>query len=313
VLRATGRLLWVWQAGGLQALSRRWKLTWLLPKTIRELEPATPTIRRQFSDALIAAIERPRDGGVRHRVLMLTGCMQDLMFSDVNRATVDVLLANGCEVHTPPVQYCCGSLHVHNGDPTTARLLARRQLDGIDPGKFDAIISNAGGCGSHLRHYDHLLAADPDYAPRAAEWTRKLRDIHEWLVEIGFRTPVAKNSGTREKITYHESCHLCHGQKVSRQPREILRALPNVELVECAEATWCCGSAGIYNITQPATAAWLQQRKVAHVQATGASIVATANPGCHLQLENGLGMTGDHATTVVHPVVLLAAAYRAER
>lgn len=314
-LRFVGRLLWLYQVSGCQTVARRLKLTRLLPRSIRELEPATPTIRRSFSAELIAPVEMPKDGPVRHRVLVLTGCMQDLMFSDVNRATVDVLLANGCEVHTPPVQFCCGSLHAHNGDSATAKLLARRQLDAIDPFAFDAIISNAGGCGSHLRHYGHLLADEPAYAERAAEWTRKVRDIHEWLVERGFRVPTAsRETAAPVVITYHESCHLCHGQKVSRQPREILRALPGVVLRETAEATWCCGSAGVYNITQPATATWLQKRKVGHLRATEATVVATANPGCHLQIENGFRahFPGESAPRVVHPVVLLAEAYRAE-
>ncbi|MBI3192685.1 MAG: 4Fe-4S dicluster domain-containing protein, partial [Pedosphaera parvula] len=174
VLRLVGRLLRLWQASGLQGLSRRWRLTRLLPRTIRELEPLTPEIRNKFSHQLIAPIERPRDGVVKHRVLVLTGCMQDLMFSEINRATVDVLLENGCEVHTPPVQGCCGSLHAHNGDHATAQFLARRQLDAIDPAEFDAILSNAGGCGSHLRHYDRLLAGETAYAARAEMWSRKL-------------------------------------------------------------------------------------------------------------------------------------------
>ncbi len=315
LLRALGRLLWLWQASGLQSLTRRAGLTRLLPGQLADLEPQTPRIQTHFSDALIAPVERP-SGPVRHRVAVLTGCVQDLAFSDVNRATVEVLLANGCEVVTPRAQTCCGSLHAHNGDTTTARELARRQIDAIDPDSVDAIISNAGGCGSHLRHYDHLLADDPVYAARAVTWSRKLRDIHEWLSEIGFRRPGAPAAAPEpQRVTYHESCHLCHGQKVSRQPREILRALPGVELRECTEATWCCGSAGIYNITQPETAAWLQTRKVGHVQATGASIVATANPGCHLQLENGLKHAtpaGSPPPRVVHPIVLLAQAYAAE-
>jgi glycolate oxidase iron-sulfur subunit len=313
LLRAVGRLLWLWQASGLQSLSRRWKLTRLLPRKIRELEPLTPTIRTKFSNALIAPIERPRDGVVRHRVLVLTGCMQDLMFSEINRATVDVLLENGCEVHTPPVQFCCGSLHAHNGDHATALLIARRQLDAIDPFAFDGIISNAGGCGSHLLHYGHLLAADPLYAARAAEWSRKLKDVHAWLVATGFRKPNPPAAGNlaTTAITYHESCHLCHGQKVSGSPREIIRALPEYTLRECGEASWCCGSAGIYNITQPRTANWLLDRKVSHLLATEASVVALANPGCHLQVENGLRAAGESSKRVVHPVVLLAEAYRA--
>lgn len=312
LLRAAGRLLWLYQASGVQDLLRLLRLPALLPKRLRDMEAQTPVIRHHFSDTLIGAVEHPR-GASRHRVVLLTGCMQDLMFSDVNRATADVLLENGCMVVTPRAQACCGSLHAHNGDPATARLLARRQLDTIDPFSVDAIISNAGGCGSHLRHYNSLLADDPVYAGRAAEWSRKLRDVSEWLVEIGFRAPRAPVEGTPTRpVTYHESCHLCHGQKVSRQPREILKALPNSTLTECAEAQWCCGSAGIYNLTQPATAEWLQERKVGHLRATGASIVATGNPGCHLQIENGLRKQGVNDTEVAHPVVLLARAYAAE-
>jgi len=308
LLRFVGRLLWLWQVSGGQTAFRKLGLTRLLPKNLRRLEPQAPAVRAKFSHQLIRAVEKP--AAMKRRVAVLTGCVQDLVFSDVNRATGDVLLANGCEVHTPPVQPCCGSLHAHNGDMESARELARRQLDLIDPTNFDAIISNAGGCGSHFRHYDHLLADDAKYAERAAEWSRKLRDVSEYLVEIDFRKPSAPARGACA-VTYHESCHLCHGQKVSKQPREILKAIPGVELRECGEATWCCGSAGIYNITQPETSSWLQDRKVEHLRATGAVVVATANPGCHLQIENGLRAAGDKAE-VVHPVVLLARAYREE-
>ncbi len=350
LLRWVGRLIWLWQVSGLQGFARKTGLIKLLPGRLGELEPQTPVIRARFSHQLIAPVEAAR-GAKRYRVAVLTGCVQDLIFSEINRATVDVLIENGCEVCTPPVQPCCGSLHAHNGDVDSARELARRQLDLIDPFQVDAVISNAGGCGSHLRHYGHLLADDPVYAAKAGEWSRKLKDVHEWLVEIGFRRPAApeerstlnaqhltlneqsaggavgntsalnvKSSAfsVRDKsaptaLTYLESCHLCHGQKVSAQPREILRALPGIELRECAEATWCCGSAGIYNITQPETAARLQQRKTVNLQATGASVVATANPGCHLQIENSLKQNGDTMTAVLHPVVLLARAYAAER
>lgn len=325
LLRLMGRGLWLWQESGLQALSRKLGLTKLLPGRLSELEPQTPRIQRHFSDTLIARVETPTTGAPRYRVAMLTGCVQDLAFSDINRATVDVLVANGCEVVTPRAQSCCGSLHAHNGDEETARLLARRQLDEIDPFTVDAIISNAGGCGSHLRHYDHLLHDDAAYAARGVEWSRKLKDIHEWLVEIGFRRPDqpahASSGGTAgqggcTKLTYHESCHLCHGQKVSRQPREILKSLPGYELKELTEATWCCGSAGIYNITQPETAGWLQNRKLGHLRSTAAEVVATANPGCHLQIDNGFKANaepGEKTPEVVHPIVLLARAYAAEK
>lgn len=264
------------------------------------------------TSAAPASVTSPVSEKPIRRVAVLTGCVQDLIFADINRATVDVLLANDCEVHTPPVQPCCGSLHAHNGDTETARQLARRQLDLFDPFNFDAIISNAGGCGSHLSHYDHLLEDDAAYRDRAAEWSRKLKDVSAYLVEIGFRKPASATSTVESvSVTYHESCHLCHGQKVSKQPREILNAIPGVALTECAEATWCCGSAGIYNITQPDTAGWLQQRKLGHLRDTGAPVIATANPGCHLQIENGFKEAGD-PHTVVHPVILLARAYKAE-
>ena len=308
-MHGAGRLLWLFQASGLQTLVRRLRLTAVLPKRIRELEPATPQIQRHFSDALIAKIE-PARRGRSHRVALLTGCVADLVLADINRATVDVLVENGCDVFTPRNQHCCGSLHEHNGDLETARRLARLQLDTIDPRSVDAIISNAGGCGSHLKHYDRLLVDDPVYAERAVEWSQKVKDISEWLVEIGFRAPRQSAPQTLIPLTYHESCHLVHGQKISAAPRKILRSLPGYELRECAEATWCCGSAGIYNITQPATAAWLQQRKVGHLRETGAGIVATANPGCHLQIQNGLRERGAAAVRVTHPVVLLAEAYQ---
>ncbi len=316
-LRATGRLLWLWQACGLQKTIRELRLTTLLPKRLRELEPATPSIQRHFSDALIAPVE-PAKGTRRYLVAVLTGCVQDLVFSDVNRATVDVLVENGCEVVTPRAQHCCGSLHAHNGDLSTAKELARRQLDTINPDDFDAIISNAAGCGSHLKHYERLLAEDPAYAARAAAWSKKLKDISEWIVAIGFRKPIANpqseipNLPSATSVTYHEACHLCHGQKITSQPRQILRAIPGLELKECAESTWCCGSAGIYSLTQPATATWLRDRKLGHLHATGATVIATGNPGCQLHLENGLRAAGDDHR-VVHPVVLLAEAYRAER
>ncbi|ATC66236.1 hypothetical protein CMV30_18615 [Nibricoccus aquaticus] len=312
LLRLAGRLLWLYQVTGFQRAFRKLRLTSLLPKRIRELEPSTPKIQRHFSDTLIPEITLAR-GEKRYRVALLTGCVQDLVFSDVNHATAQVLAENGCEVVTPRTQFCCGSLHAHNGDQENAHILARRQIDTIDPERFDAIISNAAGCGSHLKHYDRLLAEDPRYAARAKAWSLKVRDVSEWLIEIGFRKPHAGTGATAPHIvTYHEACHLCHGQKISKQPREILRAISNVELRECAESTWCCGSAGIYNITQPSTSAWLQMRKLGHLKATGATLVTTANPGCHLQIENGLRATGDTQIEVVHPVVLLAKAYRTE-
>jgi glycolate oxidase iron-sulfur subunit len=308
ILRLVGRMLWLWQASGAQALVRKLKLTALLPGKFRELEPQTPTVCSHFSNQLIQQVESPNNP--KYRVGMLTGCVQDLAFSDVNRDTVDVLLANHCSVETPGVQACCGSLHAHNGELTSSMELARRLLDTFDVMNLDAIISNAAGCGSHLKTYGRLLANDPVYAERAAAWSQKLKDVHEWLSEIGVRAPAS--TGVPTRVTYHEACHLVHGQKISRQPREILNVIPGLQLVELPESTWCCGSAGIYNITQPEMSAKLQTRKIDNIRSTGVSVVATSNPGCHLQLVNGAKQQG-LLLEVIQPVTLLARAYRAEK
>jgi len=314
VLRALGRLLRWYQASGLEWLVRTLRLTALLPRDLRELEPLTPRVQAQFSDALIGAVESPDDP--RHRVGMLTGCVQDLAYPHVNRDTVDVLLANHCEVRTPGAQYCCGSLHAHNGELTLARAMARKNIDDMERAagsleELDAIITNAAGCGSHLKHYDELLADDPRYVARARIWSRKVRDIHEWLAEIGIVAPAAppRTAAPPIAVTYHEACHLCHGQKITRQPREVLKLIPGLRLVELPEATWCCGSAGIYNITQPEMSRELLERKLGNIAQTGAKMVATANPGCSVQLEAGARESGQ-AFEVVHPITLLARAYR---
>jgi glycolate oxidase iron-sulfur subunit len=293
-------------------LFRRSGLLRLLPSRIQQLEPQCPTIQAKFSHQMIAPVEKPGNGQIRYRVGLLTGCVQDMVFSNVNRDTVDVLLANGCEVHTPAVQFCCGSLHGHNGESESSRALARRNLDLFDVQALDAIITNAAGCGSHLKTYDRLLAEEEQYAERAAIWSRKCKDISEFLVQIGFRPPTAAPANLPiDKVTYHEACHLCHGQKITAQPRRILKSIPGLKLTELAESTWCCGSAGIYNIIQPAMSQQLLSRKLAHIAKTGATIVATGNPGCHLQIENGAKAKGEKIQ-VLHPVSLLAMAYRAE-
>lgn len=307
-LQFLGRAIRWWQESGLQTLIRRSGVLRLFPARLRELEAMTPHIEESFSCDLIDPVT-PASGRRRYRVAMLTGCAQDLTFASVNRDTVEVLSRNGCDVITPPVQNCCGSLHAHNGEWGLAQALARRNIDQFPPGEYDAIITNAGGCGSHLKHYAHLLADDPRYAGPAAEWDRKVKDIHEWLVEIGI-TPPAGVSLAGQTVTYHESCHLCHGQKVTSQPRQLLRLIPGLRLVELAESSWCCGSAGIYNLTQPEMAGQLLDRKMKHILASRATVVATGNPGCLLQLVNGCRQQGVELR-VVHPITLLAEAYRA--
>ncbi len=305
-LQLVGRALRLYQQLGLQTLLRRSGILNLFPRRLRELEAMTPDIQPEFSAEMISPVT-PAAGSRRYRVAMLIGCAQDLIFSDINRDTVEVLARNGCEVITPPEQLCCGSLHAHNGEWELAQQLARKQLEQFPPDQFDAIITNAGGCGSHLKHYHKLLADDPAYRDRAALWDRKVKDIHEWLAEIGIQPPAG--DAPEQAVTYHESCHLCHGQKITTQPRQLLRLIPGLKLVELPESSWCCGSAGIYNIVQPEMAGELLDRKLKHIRTTGALTVATGNPGCLLQLINGARQQR-MPLRVVHPVTLLAEAYR---
>src|ERR1017187_253212 len=278
----------------------------LLPQRLRELHAQQPKICDNFSFDLIRETESPTTPH-RYRVGLLVGCVQDVAYSDVNRDTVDVLLTNGCEVLTPRNQSCCGSLMGHNGELELARKLARQNLDAFPLEKLDAIIINSAGCGSFMKRYRHLLPDDP----RAKLWDEKVHDIHEWLVRIGIQAPRGGARPATMRVTYHEACHLVHGQKISQQPRELLRAIPGVELVELPEATWCCGSAGIYSITQPEMSQALSERKVKHIAATGALIVATSNPGCLGQIRYGAQKSGLDIK-VVHPITLLARAYRGE-
>jgi glycolate oxidase iron-sulfur subunit len=309
-LRVAGRVMRLYQRSGLERLVRVSGATRLLPLTLRRLESQAPRVAPAFSNVLIAAREEPASPA-KYRVALLTGCVQDLLYPDVNRDTADVLLANGCTVETPPVQPCCGSLHAHNGDLESARELVRRMIDLLPPARYDAVISNAGGCGSHLRRCGPLLAEDPAYADAARAWDAKLRDVHEWLAEIRCRPPAAAPFDGPVMATYHESCHLAHGQRIVREPRALLRMIPGLSIVELTESSWCCGSAGIYALSQPEQAGRLLQRKISHVLETGATIVATGNPGCQLQIARGLKEAG-HDVRVVHPISLLAAAYRRE-
>lgn len=321
-LRLLGKLFYLYQAIGLQKIARNSGILKLLSKRLRELEKMTPTFSRNCSAQMIQEVETGRNKNGR-TVALLTGCIQDVAFSQINRDTADVLLANGFSVQTPKSQGCCGSLHAHNGEIEWAKELARRNIDlflgdseKCEKNELSAIITNAAGCGSHLKHYGNLLKDDPIYAERAKRWDGLVKDIHEFLVGAGFKKPKDLTSLTaqdkkRQKLAYHEACHLCHGQKITKEPREILKSLTGYEFVELGESTWCCGSAGVYNITQPESAAQLLERKMKHIQASGADVVASANPGCILQIEHGCRSKADtRSVRVAHPITLLAEEYR---
>jgi glycolate oxidase iron-sulfur subunit len=260
---------------------------------------------RSSSQALPATF--PAIGARRGRVALFAGCVMRAAFADTNAATARVLARNGIEVAVPREQTCCGALHAHAGAREDSRALARRNIAALEALEVDAFIVNAAGCGAHLKEYGWLLKDDPEWHDRAERFARRVRDASEHLVEVGL---VARPGALKVRAAYDDPCHLLHGQRIREQPRELLRAIPGLELVPLTEADMCCGSAGTYNVTQPELSKALLDRKVAHVLASGANLLVTANPGCQMQLE--AGMRGAAARVrVVQLMDLLDQAYQA--
>lgn len=246
--------------------------------------------------------------GLQHfRVGFISGCIMDQVFHDINEASIRVLAANGCEVITPLQQNCCGALHIHGGEAEHGRNLARRNIDVFEQYNCDFIIINSAGCGSTLKEYDHLLRDDPVYAERARVFSGKMKDISEFLASIELSHEMGE---VKRTVAYHDACHLLHGQKIKQQPRELLKTIPGLTLVTLKESDWCCGSAGIYNITNQEMGQQLLERKMDHVAETGAEIIATGNPGCMMQIALGMRERG-LPMEVMHPIELLDEAYRA--
>lgn len=243
-------------------------------------------------------------GPERRQVGFVAGCVAQVLFARTNHATARVLARNGCAVLTPARQGCCGALYLHAGARDAARACARHNIDVFGP-DLDAIVVNAAGCGVMLKQYGELLADDPAYAARARAFSARVRDVTEYLVALPLVPPRGRIAA---RVTYHDACHLAHGQGVREAPRALLRRIPGVELVELPDADLCCGSAGSYNLTEPEMARRLGERKAATVRSTGATCVAAANPGCIMQIQAALDRAGV-AVTVKHPVELLDEAY----
>ena len=281
------------QVLGLQWLATRMRL---LPRAAAELAPRVPPARERR--AIEPGLHRPPPGVARRdrRVALFTGCVMEPVFGRVNRATLQVLLANGFDVHVPAAQRCCGALLIHAGQPQPARELARANIAAF--ADDEVIINNSAGCGCALKEYGELLGHDD---ARATEFAAKNRDVCEFLADAGL---TAVPTELRARVAYDDPCHLCHGQGVRSQPRELLRQVPGIELVEGRRATDCCGSAGIYNLLEPELAAQIGQRKAADLGGLGADVVATGNPGCMLQIDSHLRRSG-HCMPVRHPIELL--------
>lgn len=302
-LQIAGAGLYLYQITGLQRLVRALGVLKVIPR-LAELDALSPTAEAPFFFNKIGKTFQPV-GEKRYRVAFLAGCIANVAFARLNEATVRVLQKNGCEVVIPEEQGCCGALHLHSGFDERARAMARKNVDALKDGDYDAIITNAAGCGSTLKEYDHLLRDDPRYRDLAVSFRHRMKDVTEFLATI----PLSKDMGPIDQIvTYQDSCHLAHGQKIKSAPRKLLELIPGLKLREMQSADLCCGSAGVYNIVQTPMAMQILQRKMEFVSQNGASVVATANPGCMLQLAAGVRLFGK-GQRVVHVVELLDRAY----
>ena len=273
----------------------------LLPTTLRQMQAMLPEL--EAPGATLPAI-LPAIGPKRATVGLFVGCVSDAMFPGTTASTARVLQANGCEVHIPRGQSCCGAIHYHSGSDGPAVAFARRNMAALDPDRFDAIVTNVAGCGAMLKDYHHLLP--PSDHDRAVRFITKVRDISEFLVNLG---PIAPTYPVPLRATYHDPCHLAHAQQIKAAPRQLLGMIPGLELVPLEESDLCCGAAGTYNLTQPEMAERLGRRKLAQIRATGARTVVTGNVGCILQIARQAKAEGE-PLAVVHPVDLLDRAYR---
>ncbi|MBV8896650.1 MAG: 4Fe-4S dicluster domain-containing protein [Acidobacteriaceae bacterium] len=301
-LQIAGAALYAYQASGVQALVRTIGVLKPFGK-LADWDALSPEAQIPFFFRRIGKTF-PAIGETRYRVAFLAGCIANVAFARLNEATIRVLRKNGCEVVIPPGQGCCGALHLHTGMAERARDLARNNIDAFGSEGVRAIVTNAAGCGSTLKEYG-LLADDPSYQAKAQEFSGKLQDVTEFLAGIPLNAEMKPLNLT---VTYQDSCHLAHGQKIKQAPRQLLKSIPGVSYREMPMADVCCGSAGIYNLAETDMAMRILKSKMEHVNSTRAEVIATANPGCLLQLKAGARLYGSKQR-VVHVIELLDEAY----
>lgn len=294
-LHALARFLRVYERSGLKKLIRSSGILSVFSGKLGEMQNLAPSISREFSSTKLAAVIRPK-GTPKHRVGFLTGCVMDVAYADVNTDTVELLVRHGCEVVIPQIQECCGSLQAHNGDRKTARRLALQNIKAFRHESLDALVINSAGCGAFMKEYGHLFGDDAELAAHAQWLSSKTKDITEFLVTVGYKgsnEPAAPGGFLAGKrVTYHDACHLVHTQKISKEPRRLINSIPGIQYVELGESTWCCGSAGIYNIVRYRDSMDLLARKVNHLKAANPDIIVTGNPGCMVQIRHGLRKEG---------------------
>jgi glycolate oxidase iron-sulfur subunit len=306
-LRMLAPLLYFFRKSGLQKLTRDAGLTNLLPKRLRQLDELTPALAFSQLRAHLPAFT-PAKRTKRGTVALIAGCVQRVFFPNVNASTIRVLAAEGFDVVIPPDQGCCGALSLHGGRADESAAFARELLDRFVPSadarafeRYDAVLINAAGCGSTLKEYGTLFAGDPAYGERAAAFSAKVRDVNEFLAGV---EPLAPRKPAPIRVAYHDACHLAHAQGIREEPRALLCSIPQLELVEIPHGDQCCGSAGVYNLLEPDSAAEIGQRKIDNILSVAPQLLASANPGCTLQIRSLLAKRGIDLPAA-HPIEIL--------
>jgi glycolate oxidase iron-sulfur subunit len=282
---------------------RRLGLTKLASKTpkLGTLAGLAPDVTLRQAMRVLPKVTKAK-GEKRATVGFLQGCVQRVFFGDVNQATLDVLSAEGFEVHSLREPRCCGALQLHAGDDPGAMELAKATIEAFEP--FEIVVTNAAGCGSAMKDYAHALREEPGWAQRAEAFSKKVRDISELLTE--YEPRAERHPVGLARVAYHDACHLAHAQGIRAQPRALLRAIPGLEVVDPAGWEICCGSAGVYNLLNPEPARELGLRKLENLRATGAEVVVAANPGCALQI-NSVATERGEELRILHPIEVLSA------
>ncbi|MGN1402350.1 MAG: (Fe-S)-binding protein [Bacillus sp. (in: firmicutes)] len=304
-LNAVGSLLKFYQKSGLQKVARKTGAMNIMPKHLAEMEAIMPEVKKPVRSIYAKQDVIKAKGDTKAEVAFMTGCIMDVMFSDINQSTIDVLTRNGNDVTIPRDQTCCGALHVHAGDRDSGRELAKRNIEAFKDA--DKVIINSAGCGCMLKEYKELFREDPEWHAKAITFSNKVEDISKYLYDTGYDIPKAE---INTRITYHDACHLAHGQGIREQPRDILLNIPGVEMVHMPNSDRCCGSAGIYNITNPEMAGAVLEKKMENVP-EDVEMISMGNPGCMLQMAMGVQKYGRNQR-VVHTIQLLDWAYRKE-
>ena len=286
-LEATVGLARIYQKSGVQRLLRKSGLLRLVSGSLADMESSMPAVSDKFFRA-DGQTSRPR-GTVKSRVALLSGCVMPLFSGPEMEAVVRVLNRNGCEVVVPEGQACCGAIHSHVGDLETTRSMARRNIDVFADAGVDTVVIASAGCGSRMKEYDHLLRNDADYSDKAERFVETVKDVHEFLVDLPFTPPTGELD---YRVTYQDSCHLGNAQRITSAPRQILNSIPGVEFVELPGAGRCCGAGGTYTITEREFSLRVLNSKMDDFETTGADVLATANPGCLLQLQYGVADRG---------------------